>query len=115
MTWEILRNLSPWLLILAGLLWGAWELRVRKLLEIHFKQMDEKIERSKEELREELNPIVMRAGTDAMRALEKAHDHDKQLTELGVKADFYWDDLARGAARLLREHRRGGQDDDSGR
>lgn len=115
MTWETLRNLSPWLLILAGLLWGAWELRVRKLLDAKLEDFEDKIERAKEELREELNPIVMRAGTDAMRALEKAHEHDKQLTELGVKADFYWDDLARGAARLLREHRRGDQDDDSGR
>lgn len=104
MTWDLLLNLSPWLVILATLLWGALELRFRKL-------MDAKIEETKVSLRTEFQKPIGEVGLDAQRALEKAHEHDKQLAEMGVKVQFQWDDLARGAARVLREHRRS-QDDD---
>lgn len=100
---ELLRAFWPIMLVLAALIWGTIELRVRKILADERKSLTEAHNKALADLRTELQTKMGNIGNDAMEALTLARKHESQIVELRTKMDIFWGMLERSTAGFLKQ------------
>lgn len=95
---ELVRTLWPMALVLAALIWGTIELRVRAIIAAR----EEEWQKRHEELRRELNTPIAANGVRIMKTEDVAREQEARIVELEAKTGVFWRMIETATAGLLK-------------